>query len=50
MENTNETGAVVFRQRKRWVFLGLPFTFTKYHIKEECVTINKGFFNKIENL
>lgn len=38
-----------YTERKRWVFLGLPFTFTKYHIKEECITINKGFFNKIEN-
>lgn len=36
-------------ERKRWVFLGLPFTFTKYYIKDEAVTIDKGFFNKVEN-
>lgn len=36
-------------ERKRWVFLGLPFTFTKYYVKEDAVTIDKGFFNKIEN-
>ncbi len=36
-------------ERKRWVFFGLPFTFTKYYIKEEAVTIDKGFLNKIEN-
>ena len=36
-------------ERKRWVFLGLPFTFTKYIVKEECITINKGFLNKVEN-
>ena len=36
-------------ERKRWVFLGLPFTFTKYYIKDEVITINKGFFTKIEN-
>lgn len=36
-------------ERKRWVFLGLPFTFTKYTVKDESVTIDKGFFNKVEN-
>ncbi len=38
-----------YMERKRWVFFGLPFTFTKYYIKEEAVTIDKGFLNKIEN-
>lgn len=36
-------------ERKRWVFLGLPFTFTKYIVKDEAVTIDKGFLNKVEN-
>ncbi len=36
-------------ERKRWVFLGLPFTFTKYIVKEDAITINKGLFNKVEN-
>ncbi len=36
-------------ERKRWVFFGLPFTFTKYIIKDEVITINKGFLNKVEN-
>ncbi len=38
-----------YMERKRWVFFGLPFTFTKYYIKDEVITINKGFFTKIEN-
>lgn len=38
-----------FRERKRWVFLGLPFTFTVYTIKEEVITVNTGFLNKEEN-
>ena len=25
-----------YMERKRWVFFGLPFTFTKYYIKEEA--------------
>ncbi|MBQ7955483.1 MAG: PH domain-containing protein [Lachnospiraceae bacterium] len=38
-----------FVERKRWVFLGLPFTFTKYFVKEDMITINAGFFKKVEN-
>ncbi len=38
-----------FVERKRWLFLGLPFTFTKYMIKEEVLTINKGFLKVVEN-
>ena len=36
-------------ERKRWVFFGLPFTFTKYTVKEDMVTIQSGFFKTIEN-
>ena len=38
-----------FQERKRWPFLGLPFTFTVYTVKEEVVTINEGFLNRKEN-
>lgn len=41
--------AMEFVERKRWVFLGLPFTFTKYIIKENVLTINSGFLKKVEN-
>ncbi|MBR1471994.1 MAG: PH domain-containing protein [Lachnospiraceae bacterium] len=37
-----------FRERKRWVFLGLPWTFTVYQVREEMITVNKGFFSKYE--
>lgn len=40
---------IVFTERKRWLFLGLPFTFTKFIIKDDLVTINQGFFKKVEN-
>lgn len=38
-----------FTERKRWVFLGLPFTFTVYTVKETVITVNKGFLNKEED-
>ncbi len=40
---------MAFKERKRWVFLGLPFTFTVYSVNEETVTVNQGFLNKVEN-
>lgn len=38
-----------FVERKRWLFLGLPFTFTKYTVNEEVITINSGFLSTKEN-
>ena len=38
-----------FRERKRWVFFGLPFTFTIYTVKEEVIIVDTGFLNKEEN-
>lgn len=38
-----------FVERKRWLFLGLPFTFTKYTIKEDMLTITAGLFKTVEN-
>lgn len=38
-----------FRERKRWLFFGLPFTFTVYTVKEDVITINTGFLSKEEN-
>lgn len=38
-----------FVERKRWLFLGLPFTFTKYTIKEDMITIDAGLLKTVEN-
>ncbi len=38
-----------YYERKRWLFFGLPFTFTKYHIKEDRITINTGLFKTAED-
>ncbi len=43
------TDMIKFVERKRWVFLGLPFTFTVYTVKEDLITVQKGFLNKKEN-
>lgn len=40
---------IEFVERKRWLFLGLPFTFTKYTIKEDMITIESGLLKTIEN-
>ena len=41
--------SIEFVEKKRWLFLGLPFTFTKYVIKEDMITVDKGVFTKVEN-
>lgn len=40
---------IQYAERKRWLFLGLPFTFTRYLIKEDLITLDQGFLNKVEN-
>ena len=38
-----------FIERKRILFLGLPWTFTKYLVKDDMITINAGLLSKEEN-
>lgn len=38
-----------FVERKRWLFFGLPFTFTKYTVKEDLITVNSGILKTAEN-
>ena len=38
-----------FKERKRWLFLGLPFTFTRYIIREDMLVVEEGFFKTVEN-
>ena len=39
----------VYTERKRFVFLGLPWTFTKYIIKPSILTIQSGLLKTEEN-
>ena len=36
-------------ERKRWALFGLPFTFTKYIVKKDILTIESGCFTKKED-
>lgn len=36
-------------ERKRWLFFGLPFTFTKYTVNGRVITINAGLLSTTEN-
>ncbi len=46
-----EQGAdeIVYKERKRILFFGLPWTFTKYRIKADMITCDTGFFSTEEN-
>lgn len=38
-----------YKERKRWLFFGLPFTFTTYEITEEFITVKSGLLRQRED-
>ena len=38
-----------FTEKKRILFFGLPWTFTKFTITEDVITIRAGFFKVVED-
>lgn len=40
---------MIYQEKKRTAFLGLPWTFTAYTVTDEIITVNSGFLNKTEN-
>lgn len=50
LQNTAENGdSVMFAERKRLLFFGLPWTFTKYTVTPDLVTVNQGLLNTTED-
>ena len=39
----------VFKERKRLLFFGLPWTFTKYTISPSLLTIDRGLINTVQD-
>jgi len=53
MNNTNsegfESGVPVIKERKRWLFFGLPFTFTQYILDNKTLKLKKGLLTVTED-
>lgn len=52
-EETNfsqgEAEEVKYQERKRLLFFGLPWTFTKYTISQDMITVDEGLIKVEEN-
>jgi hypothetical protein len=48
-QSTEAKGTLKYKERSRWLLFGLPWTFTKYEIRDNDFTIIKGFFTVREN-
>ncbi len=48
-DSTADEDAVIYRERKRLLFFGLPWTFTKYTVTPGLVTRNCGLLNTVED-
>lgn len=44
-----EEDEIVYKERKRLLFFGLPWTFTKYSITEDMITVDSGLLKTEEN-
>lgn len=45
----NSQNEILWRERKRWTFLGLPWTFTVYRLTKDRMLIKRGFFTTTED-
>ncbi len=48
-QTEQQSAGIAFRERRRLLFFGLPWTFTKYTITEDMVTVDEGLFTVEEN-
>ncbi len=49
MEGNRNDNALIMRERKRWGFLGIPWTFTKYSLYMKKLVIEQGLLRSTEN-
>ncbi len=40
---------MAYKERKRLLFFGLPWTFTTYTVADDMITMNSGLLKRIEN-
>ncbi len=40
---------IIIKERRRWLFLGLPFTFETYTLTDKILIIKKGFLTTTED-
>ena len=40
---------MTYKEKKRSMFFGLPWTFTTYTVTDEFISIDSGLLNKVEN-
>lgn len=40
---------VLWTDKKRWVLFGLPWTFTRYSLREDKLLIDRGFLSKYQD-
>lgn len=45
----DDDDTIMFSERKRLLFFGLPWTFTKYTITPSLLTVDSGLFNTTED-
>ena len=48
-ESKEAKGELRYSERSRWLLFGLPWTFTKYMLREDMITVKQGFFKIVEN-
>lgn len=49
LTNQADEDEVIFTERKRLLFFGLPWTFTKYTVTPGLITTNRGLLNSVED-
>lgn len=46
MDNNSVETELIWKDRKRWTFFGIPWTFTKYSMTPEVLYIDTGFLSQ----